>query len=70
MEIKEKLAWYVKYRTTIWGVIWFVVGLVGGNVDRLQENLPNPGGDIQALEVRVEKLEQEVFGEQNVPSPD
>ena len=39
-QVVTKGAWYLKYRTTIWGVVWFCVGLFGGNVDRAQEYIP------------------------------
>lgn len=53
--------WYIKYRTTIWGVIWFFAGIVSGNSDRLYNNLstpPPPNVQIRILEERVNDLEK------------
>jgi hypothetical protein len=39
-DLPAKVSWYMKWRTTIWGAVWFVVGLCGGNADRIQDYVP------------------------------
>lgn len=40
MDLKKDIKWYLKYRNTIWNIIFFVVGVFGGNVDRIASWLP------------------------------
>lgn len=66
-DMKDNIAWYVKHRTKIWGAIWFIAGLVGGNTDRLYSELSKPlstdsrietlNEDLEILEGRVLQLE-------------
>ncbi len=39
-EVVEKGAWYLRWRTTIWGVVWFAAGIFGGNADRIKDYVP------------------------------
>lgn len=55
--VVEKAKWYVKYRTTIWGIVWFLVGLFGGNVDRAKDYVPTLKYSDKQVEQKVEELE-------------
>ena len=37
---RKYILWYMRWRTTIWSTIFFVVGLFGGNIDRIIEKIP------------------------------
>lgn len=39
-EVVEKGRWYLRHRTKIWATVWFVVGIFGGNADRITEYVP------------------------------
>jgi hypothetical protein len=39
-EVMEKGAWYLKWRTQIWSTVFFLVGVFGGNADRIVEKVP------------------------------
>jgi len=56
--IVKKAKWYVRYRTTIWGVVWFVVGVFGGNVDRIVEKIPTLKYQQQTIEKNSKELQK------------
>lgn len=66
-DMAANVAWYTKHRTKIWGTVWFIAGLVGGNTDRLYSELSKPlstdsrietlNEDLEILEGRVLQLE-------------
>lgn len=63
-KIENKAAFWLKWKNTIYGVIIFVVGLMGGNVDRIPETISSalPDGvfiDAEKFEADVEKLQQD-----------
>ena len=49
-QVVEKVAWYLKYRTAIWGAVWCCVGFLGGNADRIKERIPT----LQYTDVEVQ----------------
>lgn len=57
--LDKVIPFYVKYRTQIWTAVFFVIGLLGGNVDRLKPLVPDLTGVGTAVE-RVDKLEGDV----------
>jgi hypothetical protein len=40
-DITDKVKWYVKYRSQIWATTFLIIGLLGGNVDRLKNAIPS-----------------------------
>jgi hypothetical protein len=48
---------YIKHRTKIWGIIWFLIGSLGANADRLSTYV-FPTERLKNLEERVDKLEK------------
>ena len=54
-DITGKVKWYIKYRTTIWGVVWFCVGLFGGNVDRMKDKIPTLQYSNQEVQQKLEE---------------
>lgn len=63
-ELATRVAWYTKHRTKIWGTIWFIAGLLGGNTDRLYSELSKPlssDNKIEAIEADLHRLENRVL---------
>ena len=52
----ENLAWYIKYKQQIYGIVIFIFGALGGNVDRVTEFLPK-SLDATEVNTRLDKLE-------------
>lgn len=52
-----KIKWYLKYRTQLWGGIFLVVGLLGGNVDRITAMLPSLKQDTTVIETKLKQLD-------------
>ena len=40
MKSKKYILWYLRYRVQIWSAVFFVVGIFGGNVDRIVKWIP------------------------------
>ncbi len=59
-QVVQKAVWYMKWRTTIWGAIWFAVGLFGGNADRIKENIPTLQYQQQGMQQTNEELQQKL----------
>ena len=56
--LDKVIPFYVKYKTQIWTAIFFVVGLFGGNVDRLKPLLTDV--TVGPVVERLDKLEGDV----------
>lgn len=58
--VVKPLSFYFKNREKIWAGIFIVVGLVGGNVDRVREFVPdislNNNSEIELLDKKVDDL--------------
>ncbi len=58
--VAKPLSFYFKNREKIWAAIFIVVGLVGGNVDRVREFVPdislNNNSEIELLDKKVDDL--------------
>lgn len=52
-----KVKWYLKYRTQLWGGVFLVVGLLGGNVDRITAMLPSLKQDTTVIETKLKQLD-------------
>lgn len=52
--------WYIRYRTTIWGIVWFIVGVFGGNVDRIVEKIPTLQYQQQEIQKNNEELQKKI----------
>ena len=52
-----KVKWYLKYRTQLWGGVFLVVGLLGGNVDRITAMLPSLKQDTTVIEAKLKQLD-------------
>ena len=48
---------YIKHRTKIWGIIWFFIGSLGANSDRIMSYVV-PTERLKKIEERVDKLEK------------
>lgn len=48
---------YTKHRTKIWGIIWFLIGSLGANADRITTYIV-PTERLEKIEKRVDKLEE------------
>jgi hypothetical protein len=56
-EIREKAKWYLTYRTQLWAGIFLLVGLVGGNVDRVRSFFPTLKYDTDTVTQKLEQLD-------------
>ena len=55
--ISPKVKWYLKYRTQIWAVIFFIIGTVGGNVATVQKYVPALKYDTVQIEQKLQQLD-------------
>lgn len=63
--VEEKLTWWIKNRNKVYGTVLFLIGLVGGNVDRVNEFVSTnhpvpPTPDFSVVEDRIKLLEEAV----------
>lgn len=60
--IREKVRWYKTHRNKIWGGVLFVVGVFGGNVDRVNEFVNKARfrihEDVELVKEKLTKLEE------------
>ncbi len=56
--VAPKVKWYLKYRTQIWAGVFFVVGAVGGNVDRLKTSVPTLKYDTATIEAKLDQIDK------------
>ena len=61
-DIKEKVVpkikWYLRYRTQLWATIFFVIGIVGGNADRIHNTIPTLKYDTAELEQKLQQIDE------------
>lgn len=58
----QAASFYVRHRETIWAAIILIVGLFGGNVDRIYKEFSTPNltkDQLQLIEERLNRLEME-----------
>jgi len=56
--VAPKVKWYLKYRTQIWAGVFFVVGAVGGNADRIKDSVPTLKYDTATIEAKLDKIDK------------
>jgi hypothetical protein len=56
--VAPKVKWYLKYRTQIWAGVFFAVGAVGGNVDRLKTSVPTLKYDTATIEAKIDQIDK------------
>ena len=56
--ISPKVKWYLKYRTQIWTIAFFVIGAVGGSVATVQKYVPTIKYDTVQIEQKLQQLDQ------------
>jgi hypothetical protein len=56
--VAPKMVWYLKYRTQIWAAVFFVVGAVGGNVDRMRSAVPTLKYDATTIETKLDQIDK------------
>lgn len=57
--VEEGITFYMKYKEKIWAVALLVIGLFGGNVDRIVSALPDVYG-IEAVKTKVVEIDGRV----------
>lgn len=57
-EIKEKFMLYLKYRSIIWGIVWLVVGILGGNADRIVKYVPTLQYGTPQIEQKIQEYQK------------
>ena len=57
-EIVGKAKWYLKYRTQLWAGVFMLIGIVGGNADRVKTWVPTLKYDTETIEQRLNQLDE------------
>ena len=56
--VVPKVRWYLKYRTSLLVTGSLLIGLFGGNVDRITKWIPTLKHDTSTIEKQIEELKQ------------